>query len=33
MFGHYNGRIHHHYGETILIYDLIGWAEDHVARW
>jgi hypothetical protein len=33
MFGRYNGRITTTDGETIPIHDLIGWAEDHIARW
>lgn len=33
MFGRYNGHITTSDGETIPIHDLIGWAEDHVARW
>lgn len=33
MFGHYNGRVVTDEGETLVITDLIGWAEEHNARW
>ncbi len=33
MFGWYNGRITTADGEMITVHDLVGWAEDHVARW
>ena len=33
MFGHYNGSITTATGERIVVRDLIGWAEDHVAVW
>jgi hypothetical protein len=33
MFGHYNGRVTTAGGETLTVHDLVGWAEDHVARW
>jgi hypothetical protein len=33
MFGHYDGTICTAEGETIPINKLLGWAEDHVAKW
>jgi len=33
MFGHYNGYVVTDEGEKIEIHDLIGWAEEHNARW
>lgn len=33
MFGHYNGCIFTKDGEEIEIHNLVGWAEDHVAKW
>ncbi len=33
MFGHYNGIVKTEQGETISIENLIGWAEDHIAKW
>lgn len=33
MFGHYNGKAVTHDGEVIWIKDLIGFAEEHHARW
>jgi len=33
MFGRYNGAVATSEGETIPVRDLVGWAEDHVARW
>ena len=33
MFGHYNGWVVTDAGEKIEIKDLIGWAEEHYARW
>lgn len=33
MFGRYNGRVVTDEGETIEIKELIGWAEEHHARW
>ena len=33
MFGHFNGRIQTEEGETIDVQNLVGWAEDHVAKW
>lgn len=33
MFGRYNGAITTSEGETIPVHDLVGWAEDHIARW
>ena len=33
MFGHYSGHITTTAGETIPVQQLVGWAEDHVARW
>lgn len=33
MFGRYNGAITTAEGETIPIHNLVGWAEDHIARW
>jgi hypothetical protein len=33
MFGRYNGHITTAGGETIPVHNLIGWAEDHIARW
>ena len=33
MFGHYNGRVTTADGAAIPIHNLIGWAEDHIARW
>lgn len=33
MFGRYNGAITTAEGETIPVHDLVGWAEDHIARW
>lgn len=33
MFGRYDGTIKTDEGETITIKNLIGWAEDHVAKW
>lgn len=33
MFGHYDGRVTTIDGETIPIHNLVGWAEDHIARW
>lgn len=33
MFGKYNGTITTAEGETILVKNLVGWAEDHVATW
>lgn len=33
MFGHYSGHITTTKGETILVENLVGWAEDHIALW
>jgi hypothetical protein len=33
MFGHYNGHFTTADGERITVDNLIGWAEDHIARW
>jgi hypothetical protein len=33
MFGKYNGRVVTDEGQTIEIKDLIGWAEEHHAKW
>ena len=33
MFGHYNGAVTTAAGETITVQNLLGWAEDHVAKW
>ena len=33
MFGRYHGAITTAEGEIIPIHDLVGWAEDHIARW
>ena len=33
MFGHYSGTLVTDEGEKIIITDLIGWAEEHQARW
>lgn len=33
MFGRYNGRVTTAEGETITVQNLVGWAEDHIARW
>jgi hypothetical protein len=33
MFGRYNGKVVSDAGETIWIKDLIGFAEEHHARW
>jgi hypothetical protein len=33
MFGHYGGEVTTAGGATIHVRDLIGWAEDHVAKW
>jgi hypothetical protein len=33
LFGTYNGTVQTAEGETIAIENLIGWAEDHVAKW
>jgi hypothetical protein len=33
MFGHYDGTITTADGETLTIHKLLGWAEDHVAKW
>lgn len=33
MFGRYNGYITTAQGETLAVHDLVGWVEDHVARW
>jgi hypothetical protein len=33
MFGHYDGAVVSADGETIPVQKLLGWAEDHVAKW
>jgi hypothetical protein len=33
MFGHYNGEVVADNGEVIKITDLVGFAEEHHARW
>ena len=33
MFGHYAGRVTTAEGETIAVEKMLGWAEDHVAKW
>ena len=33
MFGHYNGTVSTVDGEIIPVQNLLGWAEDHVAKW
>jgi hypothetical protein len=33
MFGRYNGWVMADEGEKIEIIDLVGWAEEHNARW
>ena len=33
MFGRYDGTITTAEGEPIPVHDLVGWAEDHIARW
>jgi hypothetical protein len=33
MFGRYNGWVVTDEGEKIEITDLVGWAEEHNARW
>jgi hypothetical protein len=33
MFGHYNGHFTTADGERITVDNLVGWAEDHIARW
>jgi hypothetical protein len=33
MFGYYNGIVTTADGKHVTVGDLIGWAEDHVARW
>jgi hypothetical protein len=33
MFGRYKGRVVTDEGKTLEISDLVGWAEEHNARW
>jgi hypothetical protein len=33
LFGHYSGTVHANDGETIHLDELIGFAEEHHARW
>ncbi|GJM40242.1 MAG: hypothetical protein DHS20C20_05240 [Ardenticatenaceae bacterium] len=33
LFGHYSGQIAIAAGEIVPVQNLVGWAEDHVARW
>lgn len=33
MFGSYSGVVRTHNGQEVVIEDLVGWAEDHKARW
>ena len=33
MFGYYNGTVSTVDGEVIPVQNLLGWAEDHVAKW
>ena len=33
LFGHYNGIVTTAEGEHLAIGDLVGWVEDHKARW
>ena len=33
MFGHYSGTVITTEGETIEVREMLGWAEDHVAKW
>ena len=33
MFGHYEGIITTSDGATINVHNLLGWAEDHTAKW
>jgi hypothetical protein len=33
MFGRYSGRVKLDNGEEVMVHDLIGFAEDHQARW
>ncbi len=33
LFGHYSGQFNMPTGEIFPVHNLVGWAEDHVARW